>query len=104
MQKEKKQVLVEAFWVYQNYKSFGTPEADQTFKPNLFFLQSQTKTSAKTCIANWKQKYPKDCFLVHNLHTTRKEKNEKKCLVSCKEQHYGNAQNTWTKHTNLECC
>jgi hypothetical protein len=30
--REKKQVLVEAVWIYQNYKSFGTPGAKQNFK------------------------------------------------------------------------
>ena len=45
---------------------------------NLIFHQSRTKTSTKTHIAKRSNKYPNHRFLVHNLHTTEQEKNEKK--------------------------
>jgi hypothetical protein len=41
------------------------------------FSQSQTKTSMKTQKAKRSNKYPNHCFLVHNLHTTRKQKRKK---------------------------
>jgi hypothetical protein len=56
LRRREKQVLVEAFWIFQNLKSFDTPGAGRNFKTKFVFFQSQTKTSAKTCITNPKQK------------------------------------------------
>jgi hypothetical protein len=48
------------------------------FYEKWIFRQSQTKTLTKTHIAKQSNKYPNHCLLVHNLHTTKQNKKEKK--------------------------
>ncbi len=56
--------------------------------------QSQTKTSTKTHLAKLSNRYPKDCLLVQNQHTTNTKKHDKKVLVSCKVQQILQKTNT----------
>jgi hypothetical protein len=46
--RKKENFLVEAFWIYQNYKSFGTPEANQNFQTKfVFFFSHKQKLPPK---------------------------------------------------------
>ncbi len=88
---EKKQVLVEAFWIYHNCKSCGTPGANQNFKITFWFLFSHepehqwnlappigNKNSQK--IASWHMTY---------IQWDRKN-TKRKGLEGCKNRHKAN--------------
>ena len=57
------------------WHSWGLPKL---VNQNLFFSESQTKTSTKTRIVNPRRKQPKHCLLVQNLHTTKSKKKQNK--------------------------
>jgi hypothetical protein len=47
----KKKGLVEAFWIYQNNKSFGMPEANQNFKTKFgFYFSHKPKPLPKVAL------------------------------------------------------
>jgi len=48
------------------------------FLQKVDFSQTRTKTSTKTHIAKQSKKYPNHCLLVHNLHTMKQKKKEKR--------------------------
>jgi hypothetical protein len=62
------------------WENWGLQKLSNQF---LVLCQSQTKTLIKTHLAKSSNKYPKDCLLVQNLHTTKTKKN-KKVFIGCK--------------------
>jgi len=57
---------------------WGMRGFQKLFYETWIFPQSRTKTSTKTHIAKQSKKYPNHCLLVHNIHTMKQKKKEKK--------------------------
>jgi hypothetical protein len=86
--KKKEKVLVEAIWIYQNYKGFGMPEADQNFKTKFgFFFSHKPKPPPKLASPIGNKNTQKIASWYMTTYIQQERKKENKCLVGCKHQH-----------------
>ncbi len=70
--------LVEALWIYQNYKSFGTPGADQNFKTKFGFFFSHKPKYPPKLASPIRNKNSQKIASWYNSYIWREQKNMKK--------------------------